>query len=140
MLEFNIQNIISGLLFGIVFGGGLFTIADELIASMRMESPDDESLNSEWFHLLMKYLMPIAIFTLSGILIGPLFGGILKYVNQQGLIFGLDPTLVYIGMIFTISMLLNVAVFLTKTPFPTWKLISNTWMFLSLGLLLSILN
>jgi hypothetical protein len=129
-----------GLLFGLGFGIGLFLIADKLILEMQEDDPDNELINSDGFKYLMKLIMPIGIVIGSTILIGPLFTWGYEYLKNFDVILGLDPTIFFVAAILALSLLLDLAVIVTKTPFPIFKLVSNTWMFLTLGLFLHLLS
>ena len=133
-----IKPIIVGLLFGLGFGVGLFLIAEKLIVDMREDDPDDEFINSDGFIYLMKYIMPIAIILGSIVLIGPLFGWGYNHILTYEEILGLDPRIFYVLVLLAFSVILDLAVFISKTPFPLFKLAANTWMFLTLGLLLHV--
>ncbi|MFX0015085.1 MAG: hypothetical protein ACFFB2_08180 [Promethearchaeota archaeon] len=139
ILIWNFQSIITGILFGIGLAGGLFFIAEPLVQNMQQEDPDDEFINSKMFMLLMKYLMPILIVIGSGLIIGPIFTWGYKQVLLQESILGFEPGLAFVLGVLVFSFVLDLLVFLTKTPFPFFKLIANTWMFLTLGLLLHLL-
>jgi hypothetical protein len=135
----NFQSIIIGLLFGIGFSIIFFFIAEDLIHDMRQDDPNDEFINSEMFKLLMKYIMPIIIVLGSGLIVGPFFTWGYNQILLQESIFGMDPGFIFMISILSLSLLLNIAIFITKTPFPTFKLAANTWMFLTLGLLLHLI-
>ena len=136
----NFISIFVGLLFGLGFGIGLFLIADKLILEMQQDDPDDEFINSDGFKYVMKLIMPIGIVIGSTVLIGPLFAGGYEYLQSFDVILGLDPKIFFVIAILAFSLLLDLAVFVTKTPFPIFKLVSNTWMFLTLGLLLHLIS
>lgn len=135
----NSISIFVGLLFGLGFGIGMFLIADKLIVEMQGDDPDNEFINSDGFKYLMKLIMPAGIVIGSTILIGPLFAGGYEYLQNFEVILGLDPRTFFVVAILAISLLLDLAVFVSKTPFPIFKLAANTWMFLTLGLLLYLL-
>ncbi|MFX0205674.1 MAG: hypothetical protein ACFFDT_06770 [Candidatus Hodarchaeota archaeon] len=136
----NFISVFVGLLFGIGFGIGLFLIADKLILEIRDDDPNNEFINSDGFKYVMKLMMPIGIVIGSSILIGPLFAWGYEYLQNFEAIIGLDPRIFFVIAILAFSFLLDLAVFVTKTPFPIFKLATNTWMFLTLGLLLHLLS
>ena len=140
MFIWNFVSVFVGLLFGLGFGIGLFFIADKLILEMQQDDPDSEFINSDGFKYLMKLIMPVCIVIGSVILIGPLFTWGYEYIQSFETILGLDPRTFYVVAILALSLLLDLAVFVTKTPFPIFKLVANTWMFLTLGLLLHLLS
>lgn len=136
----NFISIFIGLLFGIGFGLGMLLIADKLILEMQIYDPDDEFINSDSFKYLMKLVVPVGIVIGSTLLIGPLFTGGYDYLQSYEVILGLDPRIFFVIVILTLSLLLDFAVFVTKTPFPLFKLAANTWMFQTLGLLPHLLS
>lgn len=136
----NLISVFVGLLFGLGFGTGLFCIADNLILEMQNEDPDDEFINSDAFKHLMKLIMPVGIVIGSTIFIGPLFAWGYEYIQNFEAILGLDPRIFFVVAILAFSLVLDLAVFITKTPFPIFKLVTNTWMFVTLGLLLHLLS
>ncbi|MHA1227367.1 MAG: hypothetical protein ACTSR2_14935 [Candidatus Hodarchaeales archaeon] len=140
MLIFSVQAIFSGVLFGLLVGGGLFIISDEIVLSVRKDNPDEEFINSQAFVMLLKYFAPIGIVLGAGLIVGPIFAGIRSQFLLKETIFGSEPALAYIVTIFILAMTLNVAVLITKTPYPLFKLISNTWMFITLGLILDLIS
>ena len=135
----NLNSIIVGFLFGLVMAIGLNYISDELVTEMREESPDDEIINSVIFYNIFKYFLPLLLVIGFALLLGPFFTWFYKQVLLQESIFGLNPKLVYIGSFLLFSLLLDIAVILTRTPYPLLKLIANSWMFLTFGLLLPVL-
>lgn len=135
----NLNSIIVGFLFGLVMAIGLGYISDELVTEMREESPNDELINSVLFYSLFKYLLPLLLVIGFTLLIGPFFTWFYEQILLQESIFGLNPKLVYIGGFLLFSLLLDFAVFLTRTPYPLMKLIANSWMFLMFGLLIPVL-
>ncbi|WP_455141418.1 hypothetical protein [Candidatus Hodarchaeum mangrovi] len=135
----NLNSIIVGFLFGLVMAIGLGYISDELVTEMREESPNDELINSVLFYSLFKYLLPLLLVIGFALLIGPFFTWFYEQILLQESIFGLNPKLVYIGGFLLFSLLLDFAVFLTRTPYPLMKLIANSWMFLMFGLLIPVL-
>ena len=139
ILIWNFQSIIIGLLFGIGFSASFFFIAEDLILSMRQDDPNDEFINSEMFKMLMKYIMPIIIIFGSGLIVGPFFTWGYEQTLLQESILGMDPGFFFMISILIFSLVLDFAIFITKTPFPTFKLVANTWMFLTLGLLLHLI-
>ena len=106
---------------------------------MREDDPDDEFINSEMFKLLMNYLMPIIIILGSGLIVGPLFTWGYEQILLQESILGMDPGFIFMIGVLIFSLVLDLAIYITKTPFPTCKLVANTWMFLTLGLLLHLM-
>ncbi|MFX1515402.1 MAG: hypothetical protein ACFFC6_03775 [Promethearchaeota archaeon] len=136
----NLISVFVGLLFGLGFGIGLFFIADNLIFEIQNDDPDDEFINSDAFEHLMKLIMPVGIVIGSTIFIGPLFAWGYEYIQNFETILGLDPRIFFVVAILAFSLILDLAVFITKTPFPIFKLVTNTWMFLTLGLLLHLLS
>ena len=135
----NFDSIIVGFIFGIAMAIGLNYISDDLVTEMREESPDDEIINSVIFYNMFKYFIPLLLVIGFTLLIGPFFTWFYEQVLFQESIFDLDPKLVYIGSILLLSLLLDIAVILTRTPYPSLKLIANSWMFLTFGLLLPVL-
>ncbi|MFX0086782.1 MAG: hypothetical protein ACFFAU_14010 [Candidatus Hodarchaeota archaeon] len=140
ILIWNLESILTGIILGIGLAIGFIFITEDLIASMREEDPNEAFINSEYFTILMKSVIPLSMVFVSGFILGPLFSGIHEQFILQENIFGLNPTFVYIFVILALSILLDVAVFVTKTPFPIVKLFLNTWTFITLGLLLHFLS
>ncbi len=135
----NIKSIIVGILFGVGLGGGFFLIAEQFIADIRLDDPNDEFINSEPFMLLMKYGAPLFILISSAILIGPLFAWINEQFILRDFIFGVNSGLAFILSVLLFSLFLDLAVLVTRTPFPIFKLLANTWMFIIFGVLLHFL-
>lgn len=135
----NIKTIFVGFLFGIGMALGLFLIAEKLIVEMQLDDPDDEFINSDSFKYLMKYIMPLVIIIGSSIVIGPIFVWGYNYLMDSEVVLGLDSQIFYILAILAFSLILDIAVFASRTPFPLFKLAANTWMFLILGLFLHLM-
>ncbi len=53
-------------------------------------------------------------------------------------VLGFESRTVYIALALLVSVLLDVAVFVTGTPFPLEKLGMNTWAFITLGLMMAL--
>ncbi|TXT53757.1 MAG: membrane protein of unknown function [Candidatus Thorarchaeota archaeon] len=139
VLVFNTNSLVAGLAWGLVIALVFSLIADGMIADMRADEPDDEFLNSETASMLFKFGIPIFMVVFGLLLIGPIAGFIFQTMTAQATILGLDSKVAYWLLALVISLLLDVAVFVTGTPYPMEKIIMNTWTFVSLGLLLSLL-
>ncbi|MBD3404863.1 MAG: hypothetical protein GF411_01855 [Candidatus Lokiarchaeota archaeon] len=139
VLVFKTNTLIAGLAWGLVIALIFSFMADGMIADMRADEPDDEFLNSENARLLFKFGIPIFMIVFGLLLIGPIAGFIYQTMTAQTTILGIDSKLAYWALALVISLLLDIAVFVTGTPYPVEKLVMNTWTFLSLGILLSLL-
>ena len=135
VLLWNVQSIIIGFIFGLGVGIGFFFIAGDLITEARENDPDNVFTNSIFFDFLMKYFCPAIIVISLTFMLGPLFVGGYSYLKEQEIIFNLDPKLVYIVGVLIITLLLDVIIIVTKISYPEYRIYSNIWMFITLGIL-----
>lgn len=140
VIIWSLKAALSGLLFGFVFATGMFLIAEKLVASMLEDEPNDEFLNSEIALPLFKYGIPVMILFGSIVVVGPVFAVLRESVISKESFFGLQAETAWLVAVFVFAMFLNVLVFVTRTPFPWVKVVANTNVFVSFGLLLHLLS
>ncbi len=139
VLTFSSTTLLAGLVYGVVIGLVFAFIAQPVLDDVRSNDPDDETVNSEAFAIFMKLGLPLIIGIAGTLVLGPLCGSIHQFFMNQETILGQNPSIMYILSMLILTLLLDVAVFVTGTPFPTEKLFMNTWSFVSLGLIIGLL-
>ena len=131
----NVESIQISLVFGIGVAIGWFFIAGDVITEARENDPDNVFQNTKIFEYLMTFFVPIVIALATTLIVGPVFIAGYSYLKTQEIIFNLNPKLVYIVLVLIIALILDVVIIVSKITFPEYRIHSNTWMFLTLGVL-----